>query len=101
MSTAVAFVPRRDGRFEYAHDAIAHVERTSCAKGCVRAWQDGPDKVAEFGPGGTCGVLARVGLGDGEPVPELLDDGRRVVCEARWPLGPEQGPPPPQTETLW
>lgn len=97
------FVPSRgsSGRaWHYASDAIMHVERHNCAKGCVIALEDGEANVDGFGPGGNCHVLATISVG-GVPVEECSDDGKRVICHARWPLPAPQGPRPPQEETLF
>lgn len=92
------YVPRRDTRFEYAGQAVAYIERHNCARGCVNA---GPDTSA--GPGGTCHLLAAVSMGDGPPIPEHRDMGRRIVCTAYTPLPAPEAPAelPAQTETLF
>lgn len=76
------------GPFGYAHEVIEHIEEHNCVLGCKRAGTRA--ERAEFGPGGSCGVLAQVVLGD-EPVPELDFDDRVITCTAREPL-PERPP---------
>lgn len=76
--TVHLYISQRDERFEYATDALAFVERTNCAKGCVHA----TDATREE-PGGTCDVLAHLSLGGGEVVPELVDEGRSIRCTKR------------------
>lgn len=80
------FRSRRDGRFSYSTEAIDHIESTSCSLGCRRGAAPGSPEAEEFGPGGTCGVLALVAIGDGEPIEDLDDQGDRVVCRVREPL---------------
>lgn len=77
----MTYTPGREERFEYIADIIAHIEETSCSKGCKVP--DAND-VAEFGPGGQCPILSRLYLE--LPVDELDDDGRDIVCQARQPL---------------
>lgn len=77
-----AFIPMREQRWHYASDAMDHVEERNCALGCKRGLAD-PAAFAEFGPGGTCDILARVCIGDDEPIPELDDDGETVTCLVR------------------
>ena len=76
-----AYVPGRDGRFEYAADAVAAIEATSCALGCTRAGTRAD--IGEHGPGGSCEILGVVSAGHPKPVPEIRDYGDRLVCTAR------------------
>lgn len=78
---ATVYVPGRDSRFEYAADACAAVESTSCALGCTRAGS--PADIGEHGPGGSCDILGVIAAGHPKPVPEILDHGDRLVCTAR------------------
>jgi len=80
-----AFVSERENRWQYASEALTAIEAWNCAKGCARGLAD-PAAFEEFGPGGTCHLLALVALGDGQPIPELDDDGDTVTCTAREPL---------------
>ncbi len=76
----MTYHPRRDGRFLHSTEAIEHIEQHNCIRGCA---VPDPKDIAEFGPGGACPILARVAAGDGEPISELDDQGRRIVCLAR------------------
>jgi hypothetical protein len=67
--------------WHYAGDAVAHVERHNCAKGCA---VPDPRDVAEHGPGGCCGLLAA--LFTQEPIPEFEGTDAHVVCHARQPI---------------
>jgi hypothetical protein len=85
----VSWTPRR-GHFgqHYAFDLIPLVEAHNCIKGCTMAGTEA-DK-GEFGPGGNCGWLAELALGDGTPIEvftvtrwaDNIGDGA-VVCSAR------------------
>lgn len=77
-----AFVPTREERWYYAADAMAHVEARNCALGCSVGLST-PEAFVEFGPGGTCHLLALVAVGTSDPIPELDDDGENVTCLAR------------------
>jgi hypothetical protein len=79
------YLPQRDSRFYYADDAIQHIEALNCQWGCRRGAKDTLEWNA-LGPGGGCEILARVAVGDGEPIDELEYDGTRIVCHAREPL---------------
>lgn len=70
----MTYTAHRDHRFEYAADAVHHIEANNCGvgPGCVHGSTD-PDE-----PGGTCALLAAVFLED--PVPELDDDGTTITC---------------------
>jgi hypothetical protein len=76
-----AYLPERDARFEHASDAVVWIESWNCSAGCRRG-AESELELEEFGPGGTCDILARVAVGDGEPVPELRDEGNVVICLA-------------------
>ncbi len=78
-----AFIPTREGRWHYASGALDHVEERNCSLGCRRGMAD-PGAFFEFGPGGTCDILARIFLK--EQIPELDDDGYNVTCTVREPL---------------
>lgn len=80
-----AYRSQRDHRFEHASDVIQHIETVNCAWGCKRGAQTA-EELLEFGPGGTCGILAVVAAGTGEPVPELDDDGSQIECLVREPV---------------
>lgn len=54
------YLPARDDRFYYAHDAVAEVERTTCGKGLGCKHAGTRAVVKEFGPGGTCELLAGI-----------------------------------------
>lgn len=94
----------RDGRWHYSFEAVNHVEETNCARGCRFGAPTGSPEAEEFGPGGTCHVLAMVSLGDGQSIPELDDRGDHLVCLVREPASdladrtpprPPLGPPVP------
>jgi hypothetical protein len=73
------FVPGRGVYgWNYADDAVAHVEEHNCAKGCNVPNQE---DIAEFGPGGACVLLAA--LYAGEPIPEFEGTHTHVICHAR------------------
>lgn len=67
-------------------DLIRIIERHNCVHGCTRT--GGPDAEREYGPGGTCHILALVALGD-QPVPGLEPRPAGPHCAAR------QAPPEP------
>lgn len=71
---------RGDYGTEYSGDLVAIIEAHNCVKGCTRAGTAAQQ--AEFGPGGCCGVLARVALGN-QPVPELDPRPDGPHCTAR------------------
>jgi hypothetical protein len=76
----MTYMPRRDQRFEYATNAIEHIEEHNCSKGCaVPKLKD----VLEFGPGGACHLLAMI-VAEIE-VQEMDDDGVTITCRARIP----------------
>jgi len=70
---------RRDGRFEYAADAIAHIEQYNCVHGCLFADNATPEM-----PGGQCDTLLAVTLSD--DVGEINDLGDRLECTRRIPI---------------
>lgn len=72
------YLPQRDGRFHYAHDAVAEVERTTCGNGhgCKHAGTRAAAK--EFGAGGTCDLLAGIFVEDVQV--EIRDDGEHLFC---------------------
>lgn len=80
------FRSRRDHRFDHASDALDHIEETSCRLGCRRGAKSPAEEIDAGGPGGQCSILLDVLMGDGNPIPELSDDGDRVVCLVREPL---------------
>lgn len=86
------FVSARDGRWHYSFEAVDHVEEVNCSRGCRWGAVPGSPEDEEFGPGGTCEVLARVSLGDGQPIPELDDRGDEVVCLVREPASVVSSP---------
>lgn len=72
------YLPERDGRFHYAQDAVRDVERNSCSVGLGCRHAGTRAAVKEFGPGGTCGLLAGLFLQDVQV--EIRDDGERLTC---------------------
>lgn len=64
--------------WNYADAAVRHVEEHNCSKGCAVPTAA---HIAEFGPGGTCGLLALLFTGD--PIPEFEGTDTHVVCHAR------------------
>lgn len=83
---STTWIPGRgDYGTEYASELIEVIESGNCKKGCLRSGSDA--EKAEFGPGGNCGILAMVALGDGEtPVPELDPTPRYPTCRVREPI---------------
>jgi hypothetical protein len=77
-TTDLPYLPERDDRFHYAHDAVADVEQTTCGKGAGCRHAGTRAQVAEHGPGGICGLLA--GIFVGEVQVEIRDDGERLSC---------------------
>lgn len=81
-----AYTPGRDGRFDYATDAIDHLEQRQCRFGCRHAINPEPGQ-----PGGSCLVLAHIAaeeplegvLGDGPAVIDLGADGIRCTRQER------------------
>jgi hypothetical protein len=64
--------------WHYADAAVRHVEEHNCSKGCtVPTAAD----IAEFGPGGTCSLLALLFTQD--PIPEFEGTDTHVICHAR------------------
>lgn len=70
---------RGDYGTEYAGDLIAIIEAHNCVKGCTRAGT--PREIEDYGPGGTCEILARVSIPDA--VPELDPRAEGPHCSAR------------------
>lgn len=68
--------------WHYAGDAVEHVERHNCSKGCA---VPNPNDVAEHGPGGCCDLLASLFTGD--PISEFEGTPTHVVCHVRQPIG--------------
>ena len=62
-------------------DLIPLVESVSCSLGCARAGTDA--QIAEFGPGGTCDLLARMCAP--EEVAEFTAREDGIHCTARVP----------------
>lgn len=77
-TTDLPYLPQRDGRFEYASDAVADVERNSCSRGLGCKHAGTRAVVREFGPGGTCGLLAGICVESVQV--EIRDDGERLTC---------------------
>jgi hypothetical protein len=77
----VTFQPGRESRWSYAGQTVEAVERWNCSTGhgCTRGAEKGSTEWSEFGPGGVCGLLARIML---QEVIEEMDDGKRVTCRA-------------------
>lgn len=65
--------------WNYASDAVHHVEKHNCALGCTVPTRR---SVREHGPGGDCHLLAALFFHD--PIPEFTD-GDYVTCHARRP----------------
>ena len=80
----MSYKPKRgDYGTHYAYDLVEKIEQWNCIKGCTRA---GPaEKVAEFGPGGTCDLLAWVGMDFEITEFDSLPD--RIDCTARTTAG--------------
>lgn len=73
---------RGDYGAHYGADLIPLIEERSCVKGCTRAGTQAQRD--EFGPGGSCYVLARVSLGEyGQVIPELEPRPDGPHCTAR------------------
>lgn len=79
----MTFLARRESRWYYAMDCVAHIEEHNCAKGCKRGMET-PSTFVDCGPGGSCGVLAMVAIE--EPTEDLWDDGAVVHCLVREPI---------------
>jgi hypothetical protein len=83
-----------DGPFGYAYEAIEHVEKWNCSRGhgCVHGAAPGDSDWTEFGPGGTCGLLATMSIGD-QSIEEMDMDGGadHVTC---WSYTPRPAPTP-------
>lgn len=71
---------RGDYGSEYSGDLIQIIERHNCLKGCTKSGTEAERE--EFGPGGTCNILARVSLGQ-DAVPELDPRPDGPHCTAR------------------
>jgi hypothetical protein len=70
---------RGDYGTEYAGDLIEIIEAHNCVKGCTRTGT--PREIEDYGPGGTCEILARVSIPDA--VPELDPRPEGPHCTAR------------------
>jgi hypothetical protein len=85
------------GRGDYGADhssgLIAIIEDHNCVKGCTLSGTRAARR--EFGPGGNCSILARVAIGDNEPIRELDPRREGPHCTARIPP-PEPDPPKPR-----
>lgn len=83
-----------DGPWGYATEAIAHVEEWNCSRGhgCLRGARPGSPEWTDFGPGGSCGLLASIAVGGNEPIEAMTLDGGAgyVVC---WDYSPRPVPP--------
>lgn len=66
----------------YADQLVELVESWNCSLGCQKAGDE--SVVSEFGPGGTCDLLASLFVG--QPVPEFDPRPAGIHCEARIPL---------------
>ena len=71
--------PHRDLRFEYADDAIRHIEQYNCRLGCIYGSDDDLDS-----PGGCCDTLLKILLE--EDVLEIIDEGYKLHCTRRVPI---------------
>lgn len=76
----MAWRPGRGRYGEHSFETVEHIEKHNCSKGCVRGARTRA-QWDEFGPGGTCGVLAAVSVAV-DVVPELDDDGEKLTCSA-------------------
>lgn len=65
----------------YADQLVGMVEQTTCVQGCARSGTD-LDRV-RYGPGGTCLILANLGMG--KRMPQIEPTGQGPVCTARQP----------------
>jgi hypothetical protein len=76
------FRPGRDARWQYAGETIEAIEGWNCSKGrgCIRGAAPGSPAHEEFGPGGTCDLLADVFLR--AQIDVMDDDGEVVTCRA-------------------
>lgn len=77
-TTDLPYLPERDGRFEYATEAVADVERNTCGNGLGCKHAGTRAAVREHGPGGTCGLLAGIFVENVQV--EIRDDGDRLTC---------------------
>lgn len=90
-----------DGPFGYSFDAVEHIEDRNCSRGhgCLHGAARGDGEWVEVGPGGHCGLLATVSLGD-TPVEEMdMDVHGRVTCRA-YEARPAPPPPAPPVEPI-
>lgn len=71
---------RGDYGADHCTDIIELVEELNCStgRGCIHAGTRAT--IAEFGPGGNCGVLAMVVIAD-TPIPELDPQDEGPVCQ--------------------
>jgi hypothetical protein len=89
LRTTIAAEGWTPGRGDYGCDHSSEmvdlIEEHNCIHGCTKSGTRAARR--EFGPGGTCNILALVAMGDG-PIPEL--DPRRdgPHCTARTPPDP-------------
>jgi hypothetical protein len=73
---------RGDYGAHYGTELIPVIEAGNCVKGCTHAGKQ--KAIDEFGPGGICSVLARVGfIAYGEIIPELDPRPTGPHCYAR------------------
>lgn len=80
---APVFIPGRDGRWEYAEEAVQALERFDCA-GCRFAGEVDPEFPS------SCGHVAVLDLFVNEEVPEIRDYGTHLQCTAREAASPTQ-----------
>lgn len=77
----VPYEPHRDYRFHHAQDAVAWLDERVCSQGAGCANAGRRRDVAEFGGGGTCGLLAALFLEETQP--QIRDLGRDgLTCTA-------------------
>ena len=77
---ATAFVASRGGRFEYAYEAVAEVERDNCATGCAHARAAVPES-----PGGSCSLICTALRGGGDVLEDWRVHSDGITCLRRAP----------------
>jgi hypothetical protein len=92
----MTFHPRREGRWQYAAETVEAVEQWNCSKGhgCTHGAEKGSVEWEDFGPGGTCHLLALIFLQ--EKIEEMDDDGKRVTCRSYDPRPDPRAPVIPE-----
>ena len=92
----MTFTPGREGRWEYADQTVEAIELWNCVKGhgCIHGAEKGSADWDDYGPGGTCSLLAQIFLQD--VIEEMDDDGRRVTCRSYEPRPDPRAPVIPE-----